>query len=155
MEKLINSGQQKVEKTTDELYNELTTLKEENIGQWLQEREEQTITFGQYLEQLCQKYKLSPSKVGEEAGISKQHISNTKNGIKTLSRNNVVKIGVNLGATKEEIDKLLKCAGHKELYPKRNWDCIVLYGLHHKLSVDEIDELLFDNGEDDLLHAKK
>lgn len=155
MEKSTNHGQQKVDKTTDELYNELTTLKEANIGQWLQEREENTITFGQYLEELCQKYDLSAAKAGEEAGISRQHMSNTKNGIKTLSRNKVVKIGVNLGATKEEIDKLLKCAGHKELYPKRTWDCIVLYGLHHKLSVDEIDELLYDNGEEDLLHAKK
>ncbi len=45
----------------------------------------------------------------------------------------MVQIGFSLGATKEEIDRLLKCTGHKELYPRKTWDSIILYGLSNHL----------------------
>ena len=46
----------------------------------------------------------------------------------------------------DEAQTLLKCAGYSPLYVKLPFDSIVLYGICKKLSVMEINELLFSYG---------
>ena len=46
----------------------------------------------------------------------------------------------------EEIQQLLKCAGYPQLYVKRPFDSVILYGLCKKLSVPQINELLYEYG---------
>jgi hypothetical protein len=41
---------------------------------------------------------------------------------------------------------LLKCAGYSQLYVKLPFDSIVLYGLCKRMSVVQINELLFEYG---------
>ena len=52
--------------------------------------------------------------------------------------------------TVDEVQTLLKCAGYAQLYVKLPFDSIVLYGISKQLSVVEINEILFDYGQDTL-----
>lgn len=52
--------------------------------------------------------------------------------------------------TAEEVQVLLKQAGYPPLYVKKKFDSIVTYGLCKKMSVSQINELLFDYGEETL-----
>ena len=53
-------------------------------------------------------------------------------------------VGMNLNI--EETQMLLKCAGYAQLYVKRPFDSVVLYGLCKGLSVVQINGLLFEYG---------
>lgn len=44
----------------------------------------------------------------------------------------------------DEVQTLLKCAGYPTLYVKHPFDSIITYGICKKLSVVEINELLFN-----------
>ena len=144
-----------MEKKTTELNNELGGLKKTDLSRWLKDRKKKKTTFGQYLQDLCEKYGTNASRLSDISGVSRAHLYNVKNDQKVLSRKKVIQIGIGLGATKEEIDKLLKYAGHKELYPRKIWDSIIIYGLNNKLNSYQINELLLENDEGDLLNAEK
>ena len=155
MKKTADERKKEMEKKTDELNNELKDLEEKDLAQWLKDREEEKTTFGQYFQDLCKKYGTNASRISNTSGVSKSHLYQVKDDKKILSRKKIVQIGFSLGATKEEIDKLLKCAGHKELYPRKTWDSIILYGLSNSLPSNEIDKLLIENGEVDLLNGEE
>ena len=50
----------------------------------------------------------------------------------------------------EQVQQLLKAAGYSHLYVKRPFDSIVLYGICKKMTVAQINELLYDYGFDTL-----
>ena len=127
-------GESNMDKPTKDLMNELASLKhKEELEQWIEEHKHENKTFGQYFQDLCEKYGTNALRISKTAGVSKPHLYQVKNDKKILSRKKMVQIGFSLGATKEEIDRLLKCTGHKELYPRKTWDSIILYGLSNHL----------------------
>ena len=48
-----------------------------------------------------------------------------------------------MGLNIDEVQKLLKCAGYPQLYVKKPFDSIVLYGFCKGMSVVEINEMLY------------
>lgn len=134
-----------MEKTTEQLENELQSLTtEEELTSWLKECTHDTV--GTYLNELFEKYHTNPSKLATESPISKAYLYKCKDNHSKPSKEMLVKIGFALGATKDEMNQLLKYANHKELYPKNKWDAIILFGLDKKKDVYEIDELLKKRG---------
>ena len=71
-------------------------------------------------------------------------------GRRTPSRNRLLCLCYGLGATIEETQELLRLCGIAELYPKRNRDAIIYYGLLHRLDLFTINDRLFDENEDTL-----
>ena len=55
-----------------------------------------------------------------------------------------------MGLGLEKIQNLLKAAGYSVLYVKRPFDSVVLYGIFKKMSVAQINELLYDYGMETL-----
>lgn len=55
-----------------------------------------------------------------------------------------------MGLTLEELQNLLKCAGYAQLYVKKPFDCIVIYGICNKLSVAQVNGILYDYGQETL-----
>jgi hypothetical protein len=51
-----------------------------------------------------------------------------------------------MGLNIDEVQQLLKSAGYSQLYVKRPFDSIVLYGFCKGMSVIEINELLYKYG---------
>ena len=73
------------------------------------------------------------------------------NGTRPPTRNFLLRLALALELGAEEAQRLLRRAGRPELYPRVRADAAVLYGLTHRLSLEETDELLTSLGEEGLL----
>ena len=65
-------------------------------------------------------------------------------------RGKVLALAIGMGQNMEQIQQLLKTAGYSALYVKRPFDCVVLYGIFKKMTVAQINELLYDYGMETL-----
>ena len=72
-------------------------------------------------------------------------------GIRTPERKKLLAITVAMSLNLEEAQALLKAAGYPTLYVKHPFDSIVIYGICKKLSVVEINNLLFEYGLETLV----
>ena len=68
------------------------------------------------------------------------------NGTRPPTRNFLLRLALALELGEEEAQRLLLRAGRPELYPRSRADAAVLYGLTHRLSLEETDELLLSLG---------
>ena len=100
-----------------------------------------------YLAELVRKYDAVCTAVSEKAGYAPAYLGNIINGAKNNpSRNVLISMCLALGTTVEEVQKLLKYAGHAPLYVRRKRDVIIWFGFMKGLSPDDVDELLQDRG---------
>lgn len=103
-------------------------------------------TFCTRLYELCEERQLSFSEVQRDCGITKSHFYNFANGTRLPKKYHVIRIGVTMGLTVEELNELLKLANLKELYAKRKEDAIIIYGIKNGMKIHDIDALLEDSG---------
>ena len=73
------------------------------------------------------------------------------NGTRPPTRNFLLRLALALELGAEETQRLPRPAGRAGLYPPRRYGAGVLYGLTHRLSLEETDELLLSLGEEGLL----
>ena len=66
-------------------------------------------------------------------------------GIKTPSRDKLLSIAFGMRLSFKETDTLLKQQGYPRLYPRRERDAVIIYGLLHKMSLLDINTLLYEN----------
>ena len=65
-------------------------------------------------------------------------------GIRTPSRNKIIQICLFLEFSLQDLNRLLKLAGHSSLYIKRLRDTVLIHGFNTGLSLDEVEELLIE-----------
>lgn len=131
--------------TTTEILNRI-----ESASNW-EELEDileglEKVTFGDRLSELCVKYKVKPSTLQTQVAISKTMFYDVLSGKRNPSKESIIKIALVLNVTEEELNELLKLAGHKELYPKKKDDAIIIFGIKNKKNIFEIDSLLKECG---------
>ncbi len=97
-----------------------------------------------YLNQLCKEKKLVREQVIQRAGIERSYGHQIFRGIRNPSRDKLIQLSFGMGLTAEECQALLKIASKPALYPKIKRDAAILYGLLHRLSYMEMQELLDD-----------
>lgn len=103
--------------------------------------------IGQYLNQLLNKYDKRHSSVSNEAHLHQSYVGNIVNGKKNNpSRNALICICFALGATEEELQYLLKYAGHAPLYVRRKRDVIIWFGIMKHEDLDAVNENLLERG---------
>ena len=73
------------------------------------------------------------------------------NGRRQPTRSVLLRLALVLALSEEETQRLLKLAGRPVLDPRSRFDAAVLYGLTHRLGLEETDELLASLGEAMLL----
>lgn len=130
-------------KSTEEIANEMNNAKSiEELNNILTKYGIGRKTFGDRLLELCANYQVKPSALQLRVAISKSQFYAAINGTREISKENILKIALELGISIEETNELLKLAKHKELYPKNEDDAIILFGINMKMSIDEIDNLL-------------
>ncbi len=112
------------------------------------------ISFGDRLKELCNKYGVTTSKLQSDCGITKSHFYNFLNGTRVPKKHHIIKMGLYLKLTEEEINELLKLANHNPLYAQRKEDMIILYGIRKGKSIEEIDKLLYDENSTFTLSEK-
>ena len=103
-------------------------------------------TFSTRLYELSEQYQMTLSEIQIKSGITKSHFYYFANGTRLPKKHHVIKIGVSMNLTVEEINELLKLVNLKELYAKRKDDAIIIYGIKNKLKLEDIDELLMESG---------
>lgn len=102
------------------------------------------------LDKLLKEKNLKKSSVIKAAEISEVYAYQIFSGLRVPERNKLLCLGVAMSLNLDEIQTLLKCAGYAPLYVKLPFDSILIYGICNKLSVVEINELLYEYGLDTL-----
>ena len=99
------------------------------------------------LQDLFQRSGLSKAALAKRAGTSEVYLYQIFSGERTPSRDRTICLCYGLSATLEETQRLLKCSGLAQLYVKNRRDAIIIYGLAHKMELDEINDRLFAEEE--------
>lgn len=100
-----------------------------------------------YLMELLIIYNGKASRISEAAGCASGYVGHLINGrVKNPSRNVLISICLALGTTVEEVQYLLKYAGHQPLYVRRKRDVIIWYGFMKKKTPAEVNDNLYQRG---------
>lgn len=102
------------------------------------------------LNQMILKQRISKSALARQSGMSEVYLHQVFSGRRTPSRTRLLCMCFGLQATVEEAQVLLKQCGYAPLYPKNRRDAILLYGLIHQQTLFQINDTLFDEGEETL-----
>lgn len=102
------------------------------------------------LNQMILKQRISKSALARQSGMSEVYLHQVFSGRRTPSRTRLLCMCFGLQTTVEEAQVLLKQCGYAPLYPKNRRDAILLYGLSHKETLFQINDTLFDEGEETL-----
>ena len=100
-------------------------------------------SLSELLARLLAENGLSKAKVIRRAELSEVYAYQIFSGLRVPDRKKLLCLAIGMSLTHEEVQTLLKCAGYSPLYVKLPFDSIIIYGICKKMSVMEINELLF------------
>lgn len=106
--------------------------------------------LAQLLKDLLELKGLKKSQVIKKAELSEVYGYQIFSGLRVPERNKLLCLAVGMELNIDQVQQLLKCAGYSQLYVKLPFDSIVLYGLCKQLSVIQINELLYEYGQETL-----
>lgn len=134
-----------MEKATGELLELLK--KSTNLSDYREAAKEdikKPIALSVYLKSVMERKGLKKSEVIRNAGLPRSYGYEILNGEKIPSRDRVLAICFSLRLTSDEVQELLKRTEYPLLYPKHERDSVILFGFSHKLSLYEVNELLYE-----------
>lgn len=102
------------------------------------------------LNSLMESKQLKKAEVIKKAELSEVYAYQIFSGRRVPERNKLLCLTIAMMLNLDETQSLLKCAGYSPLYVKLPFDSIVLYGICKRMSVVEINELLYEYGLDTL-----
>ena len=106
------------------------------------------ITLKDYLNILIEKHNLKKSVIIKESQLGEPFTRQLFSGIRSKpSRDKVLALAIAMKITLEECQKLLRAAQVNELYPKNRRDAIIIYGLAKKLTVPQVNDILYEMEE--------
>ena len=135
-------------KSTKELLNELKSSKK--LDSYLDENKDSlySLPLNAYLEHLLKEKNISKNEVIKRSCLNQTYGYEIFSGKKNNpSRDKVLMLSVAFPLPLEEVQKLLTIAGVDVLYPRRQRDSVIIFGLENGLSVMTINEKLHDLGE--------
>ena len=134
-------------KSTESLHEEL--MEAADLGTYLKENEgnfsNDDIT--ETLKDLLRRRRLSKATLARKSGMSDVYLHQVLSGRRTLSRDRMLSLCAAAELGLEEIQRLLKRAGYAPLYPRNRRDAILIYGLLHGMTPNEINDKLFTENE--------
>lgn len=138
-----------MKKDTNELLKELESFTD--FKSFYEENKEQfaEVQLSEYLQTLLNEKNLEKSDVIAKAEMSEIYAYQIISGIKkSPDRNKVLCLAFGMGLTIGETQEMLKKTGYAMLYARNPFDCVILYGLSKKVSVVEVNELLYEYGQE-------
>lgn len=102
------------------------------------------IPLAEYLTALIASRTVSKSDLIRRSGLDRGYVYDILSGKKTPSRDKVLAICYALPLTADETQQLLKSTGYASLYARIERDSILLFGLEHRLSLTDMNELLYE-----------
>ncbi len=139
-----------IKRPTDEMMENL--LKSNNIEEYIKENREAFVdlTVSQFLSEYIKSRKLTKSHVIKDAEISEIFGFQVLSGTRNPSRNTLLSLCIAMKMSLDEAQTALKIAQYAPLYPKHKRDSIIILGIANGKGVCEINNELYDNGEETL-----
>lgn len=137
-------------KNTGDLLGELKLSPDFNTFYETNEAHMVSGDLSDYLEDLMREKGLKKSAVIRASELSEVYAYQIFSGLRTPERKKLLALAVGMGLTLDEVQKLLKCASYAPLYPKIPFDSVVIYGICKRMTVVEINRLLFEYCEETL-----
>lgn len=127
-----------IDNNTTELENLLKNISSENelehfISSTLSPIK--TISFHEYIEEIRISKNLKKSTLISNSDISRTYAYQILNGLKSPSRDNVIKLCLGGSFSVDESNKALKLAGYNQLYSKNIRDGLIIYFLNNNYTV--------------------
>lgn len=140
-------------KTTEELMNEIQQF--EQVEDFLSENGEETcrLSLSEYLKAKLEERKLKKADLFRKAGLvgSNYGYELFQNDHKVPSRDILLSICLAFPLSIEETQHALRCCGLAVLYPRNIRDAYILFAIKNKMTIDELNDLLTENGHQTLL----
>lgn len=134
-----------MEKDTAEIAHEIKNAKSPEALLQDPENSLPPMTLAEYLTQLLDERKMTRSQMARAASIKDTYCCHLVDGRKkSTSRPKLLAIAVGLSLSEKETQRLLYYGGHPPLYPRADWDKIILYALQHHLSVIDTNIMLIN-----------
>lgn len=139
-----------MEKTTEELLNELQ--KAEDIFEFAKENETEleSVTLTELLEQFLDKYQKPKKDVIKDAGLDTTYGYQIFDGRKKPRRDKLLQLAFGFPLTVDDTNKLFRAGGVSSLYVRCKRDTICMYCLQQGMTIDECNALLYQAGEETL-----
>ena len=136
-----------VSKSTGELFTELK--EDKNLsGYFRRNSDEFILPLNEYLEKLLAEKNLTKKEVNERSGLNREYAYHIFSGLKkNPSRPKILAIALAMELNLDEIQYLLRYARLGALYPRNQWDAVIISAVEQKLSVAQTNELLYRLGE--------
>lgn len=107
-------------------------------------------TFHKLLNRMFLKSGLSKASLAKLSGTSEVYLYQIFIGARTPSRDRTLCLCFGLSATLAEAQELLRQNGNAQLYAKNRRDAIIIYYLVNKMTLDEVNDKLFEENEETL-----
>lgn len=139
-----------MKKDTSKLVEELGMIAD--FRTFYDENKEYMVTdsLSEMLNGLLEKNGLKKGDVIKSSELSEVYAYQIFSGLRVPERGKLLCIAAAMKLGVEDTQTLLKSAGYPPLYVKLPYDSIVMYGICKKMSVMEINDLLYEYGEDTL-----
>lgn len=98
--------------------------------------------FPSYLSSLMEERAVSAARLGELALLSRSFTYQLCSGVRSPSRDIVLRLALSLSLPVELAQRLLRSARRGALYPKVRRDAVFIFALTRRLSLPDTDELL-------------
>ena len=137
--------------TTSELHQILKKIKNgQELENYIKNElpPQDSMTFHVYYNSYLEQHQLEKAKIIQVSGISRTYAYQILQGEKNPSRDKILALTLAAGMDLKNINQCLKLAGMNALYEKVRKDAIILFALNKKLKIMEINELLYEMGEE-------
>ena len=139
-----------VRKSTDELQDEL--MRAPDLRRFLTDNRENFVSgsFSELLREKFERTALTKAALAKRSGMSEVYLHQLFSGGRNPSRNRILCLCFGLGCSTEDTQALLRESGSAALYPRNRRDAVILYGILHGLTLDQVNDRLFQEGEETL-----
>lgn len=140
-----------MQKSTTELLNELKNFDSFKEYEKINKNSMINKTLSQYLCDLLEEKHLKKSDVIRKGELNESYAYQMFSGVKsTPSKDKLICLSIGMDLSVDETNSLLKLAELSPLYPRIKRDSIIIINMNNKKSVVEINEELYNEGEETL-----
>ena len=134
-----------ITKTTEQLNHEIKEAG--NIQDFLVSNQNNILTtsLSEHLRTLLFEKNLQKKDIIHNSLLDRVYVYQIFAGRKFPSRNKLIALAFGMRLSVEETQKLLKISGNRELYARDERDAIILFALHHNMTMSDANELLYEH----------
>lgn len=134
-------------KSTNELMN---LIKKAQRQEFVESIKEESMDVSEMMKSILTEKKIEIKRAIDMLLLEPSYGYQIFNGRRKPTRVILLRFAVIFGLTLDETQQLLKMGQKQELYPKIRFDAAIIYGIEHRYSIEEVEDLLSEVGEKSL-----